>query len=79
MLPEHHYSEKDSAVYNDSEWIEAQIDMLPISIHKKVINRYSEIYSQLTEAEDTKSRFRANTWLRSVVSKYKIKTTEGFF
>lgn len=79
MLPKYHYSSKDSAVYNDSDWIEGQIDKLPISIQKKVADRYSDIYFKLTTEKDTKARFRANSWLRNVVDKYKIETKEGYF
>ena len=79
MLPKHHYSEKDSAVYNDSDWISSQIDMLPISMQKEVSERYSDIYLKLAIEEDKKSRFRANTWLRKTVDKYKVTDREGYF
>ncbi len=79
MLPKHHYDSSDSQIFNDSDWISEQIDQLPISVQKKVAQKYSDIYLQLSTDNDRKVRFRANTWLRGVVSKYKIKTTEGFF
>jgi hypothetical protein len=79
MLPKHHYSSKDSAVYNDSNWISEQIDMLPISMQKDVISKYSDIYLKLTIDEDRKVRFRANTWLRNTVNKNKITNKEGLF
>ena len=79
MLPKHHYSEIDSAVFNDSEWIASQIDQLPISMQKKISDKYSDIYLKLTTEEDSKSRFRANTWLRLTVDKYKVINTEGYF
>ena len=79
MLPKHHYSEKDSVVYNDSDWIAGQLDHLPVTMQKKVANRYSDIYLQLTNEQDTKARFRANTWLRKVADKYGIKRQEGYF
>ena len=77
MLPRHHYSDKDSTLYNDSLWLESQLDQLPISIQKKVCERYSGIYSQLTNEEDTKARFRCNSWLRKTVAKYKVTNQDG--
>ena len=79
MLPKHHYSSKDSAVYNDSEWIGEQIDQLPISMQKGIAKKYSDIYLKLTIEEDKKVRFRANTWLRKNVDKYKVTKQEGLF
>ena len=70
MIPKHHYSFKDGAVYNDTAWIEEQIDMLPISMQKEVAKRYSDIYLKLTTEEDRKARFRANTWLRQTRKGY---------
>jgi len=79
MLPKHHYSVKDSAVFNDSNWISEQIDKLPISMQKKVSSKYSDIYLKLTTEEDRKARFRANTWLRLTVNKNKVTHKEGYF
>lgn len=79
MLPKHHYSAVDSVVYNDSDWIAGQLDKLPVSMQNKVAKRYSDIYLQLTNEQDTKARFRANTWLRKVVDKHGIKQQEGYF
>ena len=79
MLPKHHYSAKDSATFNDSEWIGGQIDMLPISMQKQVTNKYSDIYLKLTTDEDRKARFRANSWLRKTVDKNKVTNKEGLF
>lgn len=79
MLPRHHYSSKDSAVYNDSDWISEQIDMLPISMQMKAANKYSDIYLKLTNEQDRKARFRSNSWLRKTVDKYKVTNKEGYF
>jgi hypothetical protein len=79
MLPKHHYSFKDSSVFNDSDWISGQIDMLPISMQKKVASKYSDIYLKLTTEQDKKARFRSNSWLRKTVDKNKVKQTEGYF
>lgn len=79
MIPKHHYSAKDSAVFNDTEWLGGQIDQLPISMQKKISVKYSDIYLQLTTEQDKKARFRANTWLRNTVNKYKVTNKEGLF
>ena len=79
MLPKHHYSEKDSQVYNDSEWIGSQIDLLPIQMQSDVAKRYSDIYLKLTSENDTKARYRANTWLRLTVDKNKVNKKDGYF
>ena len=79
MLPKHHYGLKDSSVYNDSDWISEQVDKLPISMQKNVAKKYSDIYLKLTIDEDRKARFRANTWLRKTVDKYKVINKEGLF
>ena len=79
MLPKHHYSEKDSQVYNDSEWIGSQIDLLPIQMQSDVANRYSDIYLKLTSENDIKARYRANTWLRLTVDKNKVINKDGYF
>ena len=79
MLPKHHYSAKDSTVFNDSEWIGCQIDQLPISMQKEVTLRYSDIYLKLTIDKDKKARFRVNGWLRKTVNKNKVTNTEGYF
>lgn len=79
MIPRHHYSDNDSTLYNDTLWIEAQLDQLPISMQKKVCERYSHIYLQLTTEEDTKARFRSNSWLRKTVAKHKVKQQEDYF
>ena len=79
MLPKHHYNFKDSSVFNDSGWIGEQIDMLPISMQKKVANKYSDIYLKLTNEKDRKARFRSNSWLRKTVDKYKVTNKEGLF
>jgi len=79
MLPKHHYSEKDSQVYNDSEWIGSQIDLLPIQMQSDVAKRYSDIYLKLTSENDTKARYRANTWLRLTVDKSKVNKKDGYF
>mgnify|MGYP000377352717 CR=1 FL=1 len=79
MLPKHHYSEKDSQVYNDSEWIGSQIDLLPIQMQSDVAKRYSDIYLKLTSENDTKARYRANTWLRLTVDKNKVINKDGYF
>ncbi len=79
MLPKHHYCEKQSASFNDSEWISGQIDKLPITMQKKVSDRYSDIYLKLTTEKDRRARFRANSWLRLTVDKYRVINTEGYF
>ena len=79
MLPKHHYSVKDSPVFNDSNWISEQIDKLPIHMQKKVNDRYSDIYLKLTNEEDRKARFRSNSRLRLTVDKYKVTNKEGYF
>ena len=79
MRPRHCYDDKDSQVYNDLSWIESQIDQLPISIQKKVAEKYSDIYLKLTTDEERGARFRANSWLRKTVAKYKVINQEGLF
>ena len=83
MRPRHCYDDKDSQVYNDLSWIElwieAQLDQLPISIQKKVCDKYSDIYLKLTTDEERGARFRANSWLRKTVAKYKVINQEGLF
>ena len=79
MRPRHCYDDKDSQVYNDLSWIESQIDQLPISIQKKVAEKYSDIYLKLTTDEERGVRFRANSWLRKTVAKYKVINQEGLF
>ena len=79
MIPKHHYSAEDGPTYNDTVWIEAQLDMLPISIQKKVAEKYSDIYLKLTTDEEKGARFRANSWLRKTVDKYKVTNQEGLF
>ena len=79
MLPKHHYNFDDSSVFNDSGWIGEQIDMLPISMQKKVASKYSDIYLKLTNEKDKKARFRSNSWLRKTVDKYKVTNKEGLF
>tara|TARA_R110000851_G_scaffold321445_1_gene486888 strand:+ start:706 stop:945 length:240 start_codon:yes stop_codon:yes gene_type:complete len=79
MRPRHCYDDKDSQVYNDLSWIESQIDQLPISIQKKVAEKYSDIYLKLTTDEERGARFRANSWLRKTVDKYKVTNQEGLF
>lgn len=79
MLPKHHYNDKESATFNDSNWIAEQLDKLPISIQKEVARKYSDIYLKLTSEEDKKARFRANSWLRKIIDKYKVTNTEGYF
>ena len=79
MLPKHHYNSEDSAVFNDSAWIDEQIDKLPISIQKEIAIKYSDIYFKLTIEEDKKTRFRANTWLRKTVDKYQVTNKKGLF
>lgn len=79
MLPKHHYSFDDSSIFNDSDWISEQIDMLPISMQKKVASKYSDIYLKLTNEKDRKARFRSNSWLRKTVDKHKITNKEGLF
>tara|TARA_R110000744_G_scaffold47228_1_gene104066 strand:+ start:234 stop:473 length:240 start_codon:yes stop_codon:yes gene_type:complete len=79
MIPKHHYSAEDGPTYNDTGWIEAQLDMLPISIQKKVAEKYSDIYLKLITEGDTKARFRCNSWLRKTVAKYKVTDQEGLF
>ena len=79
MLPKHHYSFDDSSIFNDSGWIGEQIDMLPISMQKKVASKYSDIYLKLTNEKDKKARFRSNSWLRKTVDKYKVTNKEGLF
>ena len=34
MIPKYHYSAEDGPTYNDTGWIEAQLDMLPINTLK---------------------------------------------
>tara|TARA_R110000803_G_C11892255_1_gene311065 strand:+ start:90 stop:329 length:240 start_codon:yes stop_codon:yes gene_type:complete len=79
MIPKHHYSAEDGPTYNDTGWIEAQLDQLPISIQKKVAEKYSDIYLKLTTDEEKGVRFRANSWLRKTVAKYKVINQEGLF
>ena len=79
MLPKHHYDFDDSSIFNDSDWISEQIDMLPISMQKKVASKYSDIYLKLTTEQDKKARFRSNSWLRKTVDKYKVINNEGYF
>jgi len=79
MRPRHCYDDEDSQVYNDLSWIESQIDQLPISIQKKVAEKYSDIYLKLTTDEERGVRFRANSWLRKTVAKYKVTNQEGLF
>lgn len=79
MLPKHHYDINDSSIFNDSDWISEQIDMLPISMQKKVASKYSDIYLKLTTEKDKKARFRSNSWLRKTVDKYKVTNKEGYF
>ena len=79
MLPKHHYDFKDSSVFNDSNWISEQIDQLPISMQKKVSQRYSDIYLKMNNEKDSKARFRANCWLRKTVDKNKVTNKEGLF
>jgi|TARA_R110001606_G_scaffold27768_2_gene88649 hypothetical protein len=79
MLPKHHYNFDDSSIFNDSGWIGEQIDMLPISMQKKVASKYSDIYLKLTNEKDKKARFRSNSWLRKTVDKYKVTNKEGLF
>tara|TARA_R110002051_G_C8581611_1_gene477351 strand:+ start:453 stop:692 length:240 start_codon:yes stop_codon:yes gene_type:complete len=79
MLPKHHYNFDDSSIFNDSGWIGEQIDMLPISMQKKVASKYSDIYLKLTNDKDKKARFRSNSWLRKTVDKYKVTNKEGLF
>ena len=79
MLPKHHYNFDDSSIFNDSGWIGEQIDMLPISMQKKVASKYSDIYLKLTNEKDKKARFRSNSWLRKTVDKYKVNNKEGLF
>lgn len=77
MIPKYHYSAEDGPTYNDTSWLESQLDQLPISMQKKVCNKYSDIYLQLTTEEDTKARFRSNSWLRKTVAKYKVINQDG--
>ena len=77
MIPKYHYSAEDGPTYNDTNWIEAQLDMLPINIQKKVCNKYSDIYLQLTTDEERGVRFRCNTGLRKTVAKYKVINQDG--
>ena len=79
MRPRHCYDDKDSQVYNDLSWIESQLDQLPISIQKKVAEKYSDIYLKLTTVDSNKARFRCNSWLRKTVAKYKVTDQEGLF
>ncbi len=79
MRPRHCYDDKDSQVYNDLSWIESQLDQLPISIQKKVAEKYSDIYLKLTTVDSNKARFRCNSWLRKTVAKYKVINQEGLF
>ena len=79
MLPKHHYSAEDGPTYNDTNWIEAQLDMLPVSIQKQVAEKYSDIYLKLTVGEERNIRFRANSWLRLTVKKYKVTNQDGLF
>ena len=79
MLPKHHYNFDDSSIFNDSDWISEQIDMLPISMQKKVASKYSDIYLKLTNEKDRKARFRSNSWLRKTVDKHKVTNKEGLF
>jgi len=63
-----------SEKFGDLEWINQQIDLLPIRMQKEVKARYSEIYTELCESDPLNSRFRANTWLRKNVDKFKAQT-----
>lgn len=77
MIPKYHYNAEDGPTYNDTGWIEAQLDMLPINIQKKVCSRYSDIYFKMTNDGDKDVRSRANTWLRLTVDKYKVTNQDG--
>ena len=77
MLPKHHYSDEDSTLYNDSLWLEAQLDQLPINLQKKVAERYSEVYFKLTADEERGVRFRCNSWLSKTVAKYRVINQDG--
>ncbi len=79
MLPKNHYGEKDSSTFNDSDWIAERLDLLPISMQKEVAQKYSDIYLKLSHEDPLKCRFRANTWLRKTVDKYKVTNKQGYF
>lgn len=79
MLPKHHFDDKCSEVYNDTDWIAAQLDRLPISMQKQVSDKYSDIYLKLTIEKDKKARSRANTWLRRTADKHEVKNKDGYF
>lgn len=61
--------------FGDLHWIIEQIDKLPIGIQKDVAEKYSDIYESLKGSD--LQRFRANTWLRMVIIKYRIETDEN--
>jgi len=70
---------KHSARYGDREFISEQIDLLPIAIQKKVRKRYGSIYLQLIKEDKNNARFRANSWLRATVKKYKAVDDGSLF
>jgi len=57
--------------YGDWNFIKIEIDKLPISLQKKTLTRYGEIYRELLEIDPHRSRQRANIWLRKFVDKHK--------
>jgi len=65
--------------YGDGEFISKQIDLLPISMQKKVRKRYGGIYLKLIKEDKDKCRYRANTWLRATVKKYKAVDDGSLF
>ena len=91
----HYYKDESHSGQNsDLKRIDARLDQLPVGMQIDVAKKYSDIYLELiTEkiAEDpdwvngdpivggAEVRRRANTWLRKVVNKYKIKDIEGAF
>lgn len=56
--------------YGDESWLNEQIDLLPIMMQNKVRARYSEIYQELENTDPKNGRYRANTWMRSIVKKH---------
>lgn len=80
MLPKYFCDDKENNGYtSDAQWIQGQLDMLPIHMQKDVCNKYSDIYLRLSAEDPAKCQPRANTWLRRTVDKNKVKKTEGYF
>lgn len=71
MLPEYYYISPHGENYGDKAFLIETIDQLPISRQQPISNRYSEIYSELSNSDPQNCRFRCNTWLRKQVERHK--------